>query len=357
MASRAHCGARRRRGPLRSVLVDIDAHHAELPPRLATGLLPGIDLAAEPIPACEWNDPARFRDGRDTLTLLARLRGGPRPWPPGPEHRPVTAATPSGGVHLWYQAPVGGLRQVLSDPGGRYGLAWQIDIKAGWSYGVAPGAATSTATYQLRDGDPVRLGRMPPWLAREVTRAAIAQPPQPAFPPPSQPGGSDPAAYLTTVISRGAIQLAAMSDGRKRALSALAYHVGGLLAWSGLNPGPVARQLADAGTAAGLQPSISVRIVKPCHRQRNQPAGNPARLPLLTARPPEGLPMSASEPHPFRDKLTVDDICTDLDISRRTFYEWRAKGTAPKCIKLPNGELRIYHTEYRRWLDAREDAA
>jgi len=26
--------------------------------------------------------------------------------------------------------------------------------------------------------------------------------------------------------------------------------------------------------------------------------------------------MSASEPHPFRDKLTVDDICTDLDISR-----------------------------------------
>jgi predicted DNA-binding transcriptional regulator AlpA len=67
--------------------------------------------------------------------------------------------------------------------------------------------------------------------------------------------------------------------------------------------------------------------------------------------------MPASEPHRFRDRLTVGEICTDLDISRRTFYEWRAKGTAPKCIKLPNGELRIYHTEYRRWLDAREDAA
>ena len=67
--------------------------------------------------------------------------------------------------------------------------------------------------------------------------------------------------------------------------------------------------------------------------------------------------MPASDSHPSRDKLTVDEICTDLDISRRTFYEWRAKGTAPKCIKLPNGELRVYRAEYRRWLDAREDAA
>jgi predicted DNA-binding transcriptional regulator AlpA len=67
--------------------------------------------------------------------------------------------------------------------------------------------------------------------------------------------------------------------------------------------------------------------------------------------------MSASDSHQSRDKLTVDEICTDLDISRRTFYEWRAKGTAPKCIKLPNGELRVYRAEYRQWLDAREDAA
>ena len=29
--------------------------------------------------------------------------------------------------------------------------------------------------------------------------------------------------------------------------------------------------------------------------------------------------------------------CADLGISRRTFYEWRAKGTAPRCISLPNG--------------------
>ena len=58
-----------------------------------------------------------------------------------------------------------------------------------------------------------------------------------------------------------------------------------------------------------------------------------------------------------RDKLTVSDICADLGISRRTFYEWRAKQRAPRCIRLPNGDLRIRRSEYQRWLNSREDAA
>jgi predicted DNA-binding transcriptional regulator AlpA len=58
-----------------------------------------------------------------------------------------------------------------------------------------------------------------------------------------------------------------------------------------------------------------------------------------------------------RDKLTVADICADLDISRRTFYEWRAKGRAPQCFALPNGELRIHRAEYERWIRAREAAS
>jgi predicted transcriptional regulator len=38
-----------------------------------------------------------------------------------------------------------------------------------------------------------------------------------------------------------------------------------------------------------------------------------------------------------RDKLTIEEVCSDLGVSRRTFYEWRAKGKAPRCITLPNG--------------------
>jgi hypothetical protein len=87
-------------------------------------------------------------------------------------------------------------------------------------------------------------------------------PPQPAVPSSLPgPGGPGPAAYLATVISRGTTQLTAMTDGRKRALSALAYHAGGLLAWSGMDREHIVSQLIEVGTAAGLRPGISARIV------------------------------------------------------------------------------------------------
>jgi predicted DNA-binding transcriptional regulator AlpA len=62
-----------------------------------------------------------------------------------------------------------------------------------------------------------------------------------------------------------------------------------------------------------------------------------------------------------RGMLTVEEILEDLGgpdgpLSRRTWQEWRAKGTGPKCIKLPNGELRIRRAEYDRWLNSREAA-
>jgi excisionase family DNA binding protein len=58
-----------------------------------------------------------------------------------------------------------------------------------------------------------------------------------------------------------------------------------------------------------------------------------------------------------RDKLTIAEVCADLGISRRTFYEWRAKGRAPRCITLPNGSLRVRRSEYQRWLASCEEAA
>jgi len=58
-----------------------------------------------------------------------------------------------------------------------------------------------------------------------------------------------------------------------------------------------------------------------------------------------------------RDKLTVAEVCEDLQIAQSTSYEWRTKGTGPRCIKLPNGQLRVRRTDLEAWLDAREDAA
>lgn len=55
--------------------------------------------------------------------------------------------------------------------------------------------------------------------------------------------------------------------------------------------------------------------------------------------------------------LTVAEICEDLDINRSTFYDWRAKRTAPPCFKLPNGELRVRRHDYDDWIDTRMEEA
>ena len=58
-----------------------------------------------------------------------------------------------------------------------------------------------------------------------------------------------------------------------------------------------------------------------------------------------------------QDRLTIAQLCNELGISRSTFYEWRAKGRAPRSIKLPNGEIRIRRAEFERWLDSLEEVA
>lgn len=58
-----------------------------------------------------------------------------------------------------------------------------------------------------------------------------------------------------------------------------------------------------------------------------------------------------------RSMLKLADVCEELQISRSTFYDWRAKGRAPRCIKLPNGDLRIRRTDLESWINSREDVA
>ncbi len=244
-------------GPSRLLLVDIDTHADTPPEHLATELLPGIDLTTEPIDPAAWQS-TEFHNGRDSLRLLATLRGGPRPWPTDSSHQPFTVQTPSGGRHLWYRAPAGNLHQAIGQ------LAWQVDIKAGWSYGLAPGTVTRAGQYRHLDGDLAAPGRLPGWLEREIRRVATPQSPTPTLPPPPRVGGSSagPAAYLDTLLERGAADLARMRDGRKRALAALAYKAGGYLAWSGRSEQEVLARLVTAGLAAALVSADAERIAR-----------------------------------------------------------------------------------------------
>ncbi len=66
-----------------------------------------------------------------------------------------------------------------------------------------------------------------------------------------------------------------------------------------------------------------------------------------------------AKPEPEDELLTVAQMCAELGgISRRTFYRWREVGTGPQCLKIPNGELRAWRSEFSEWLDSlREGAA
>ena len=248
-------------GPSGLCLIDIDTGHEPLPEHLATHLLPGIDLRAEDIPADAWNDRARFRDGRDSLSLLAHVRGRSNPWPQDDEHRPVTSATPSGGRHLWYRTPAPDLHQVIANTKGHrpYGLAWQVDIKAGWSYGIAPGAMTAAGLYKPLRGDPANVGAMPPWQAEEVIRVASQPSPEPLRNPTPErrrpvASGSRAKAYIDAILADRLPQIEQLREGQGRptALAALAYRIGGHLAATGIDPDDIPQRLIDAGVAAGL---------------------------------------------------------------------------------------------------------
>ena len=55
-----------------------------------------------------------------------------------------------------------------------------------------------------------------------------------------------------------------------------------------------------------------------------------------------------------RDELmTVEQILAELcGVSERTYYRWRELGVGPECLKIPNGELRAWRSEFMAWLES-----
>jgi predicted DNA-binding transcriptional regulator AlpA len=53
--------------------------------------------------------------------------------------------------------------------------------------------------------------------------------------------------------------------------------------------------------------------------------------------------------------LTIAEVLSELQVARSTFDTWRSLGTAPECIKLPNGQIRIRRCALDSWLSARAE--
>ncbi|MFJ3822912.1 helix-turn-helix transcriptional regulator [Streptomyces nodosus] len=57
------------------------------------------------------------------------------------------------------------------------------------------------------------------------------------------------------------------------------------------------------------------------------------------------------------EKLKLTEVLTEIKMSRAAFYRMRARGKAPKLIKLPNGQIRCRRSDLDAWWVEHETAA
>lgn len=123
-------------------------------------LKPGEDTGEVPD---QWRE-AGATCGEDVLILLAEQAGQP----PLPDT--LTVATPTGGWHLYYQAPAGAELRNTEGEQGR-GLGWKIDTRARGGYVVAPGSVTPEGVYRVvLDVAPAPL---PDWVVERLRPAPL----------------------------------------------------------------------------------------------------------------------------------------------------------------------------------------
>ncbi|MGP9019716.1 helix-turn-helix transcriptional regulator [Streptomyces sp. BR1] len=48
-------------------------------------------------------------------------------------------------------------------------------------------------------------------------------------------------------------------------------------------------------------------------------------------------------------KLTLAEALDEIGMSRAAFYRMRARGKAPQCLKMPNGQIRVRRSDLDAW--------
>ncbi|MEW2425962.1 bifunctional DNA primase/polymerase [Streptomyces nigra] len=231
-------------GPADLVVLDVDAHPAEIPDR--SRLLPGI-----PIP--DAVNLTGLASGFDTLALLAAYRGRPDP---ALDETTLRVRTPSGGLHIWYRIPHPATTRLRCSTGSspKVALAWQVDVRAEGGYIIAPTTRTAQGTY-VPEG-PTRLpAPLPHWLHAELARTGhVIVPPGPPQPRSRRRRIRRPTAahrVLTPLLDEVADCAAATEGtGFTEKLNRAAYTAGGLVAAGHLEQTAVRDQLLAAAIEA-----------------------------------------------------------------------------------------------------------
>jgi len=53
--------------------------------------------------------------------------------------------------------------------------------------------------------------------------------------------------------------------------------------------------------------------------------------------------------------LTIEEVTTELRVSRAAFYRWRRLGAGPPVVRLPGGGVRVRRSALTVWLRRLED--
>jgi hypothetical protein len=216
-------------GPADLVVIDVDAHAAEVPDR--SRLLPGIPIAPQV-------NLTGLATGFDTLALLAALRGQQSP---ADDDQTLRVRTPSGGLHVWYRNPRPEIRYRSSTGSSpRTALAWQVDIRSDNGYIIAPTTRTTAGTYvpvgQTRTPAP-----LPAWLAAELARTGHVPAPaphtapatasRPPLPRPARRRAPRAATRVLEPLLDEVARCAAVTEGAgfTEKLNRAAYAAGGLV--------------------------------------------------------------------------------------------------------------------------------
>ncbi|QDQ13126.1 bifunctional DNA primase/polymerase [Streptomyces spectabilis] len=223
-------------GPSGLVILDVDCHGGDVP-TTPERLLPGVELPGDVA-------PGSVRDGRDVLALLVEVR---RATLPGCAPETLTVRTPSGGVHYWFRAPAG--TQWRPQAGA---LGWQLDVRAGSSYAVAPGTVTRAGAY-IALGDCRAVAELPVWLARDLDRTGHrVRPERPRVTLPWRSRGMG-GGYVAAAVEAELRSVAEAQPGtRNDTLNRAAYALGTLCGAGRLDRAQVADVLAEAARHAGL---------------------------------------------------------------------------------------------------------
>lgn len=222
------------------VVIDCDAHGTEVPTR-KDQILPTRPEAVIMAP----------RNGIDVFTMLASHHGD------GEAHWSTAAVfTPRSGLHLLFEAE----DAAMFRPDSSAALGWQVDVKAAWSYVVAPPTVKSSGAYRWMNPDiPVRT--LPVWLREELVNSGRYRTTTPS---PVLTDGSTPA--TETTYTRGQVlrafhselaELSGWTHGSiNERLNRAAFSLGKFVAAGEATYNDVAKMLVDASYKAVMAKGV-----------------------------------------------------------------------------------------------------